>query len=197
MGNHSISYSNEELLFFSENRTLVRSALHSMFCAKFSRTDVSVDNVKALCKRKGWLTGRTGRFEQGHIPHPDSYPKGPNKTSFKKGQKPHNWKPIGSTRTSVDGYIEVKTREPKTWEQQHKIIWSKANGEIPEGRCVSFKDADKTNVALDNLELISRNELLQINRLRCTSFPSEVQPTVRNIGKLKAKMGEVTNEHYK
>lgn len=194
MKGHKIYYSDDELSFLSNNRDLSRAELHAKFCHQFKRSDVCVDNIKSLCTRKGWKTGRTGRFEKGHIPHPDAKPKGANKTSFKKGNTPHNWKPVGSTRTTVDGYIEIKTQEPKKWEQLHKVIWTEAYGEIPEGCCVVFKDSDKSNVVLDNLELVSRNELLQINRLRCTSYPSEVQPTVRSLGKLKAKIGEVENE---
>ena len=70
-------------------------------------------------------------------------------------------------------------------------MWSEENGDVPEGYCIVFKDGDKLNVGLDNLDLISRNELLQINRLRCSSQPPEVQPVIRVMGKVIAKTNEM------
>ncbi len=191
MNPRSIPYSERELNWVSENRTLPISELHNGFCKQFNRNDVSPKNLNALRKRNGWKTGRTGRFEKGNIPLPNARPKGPSHTSFKKGNKPHNWKPIGSSRISKDGYVEVKISEPKTWAQLHVIIWQAANGPIPDGHCVVFKDMDKANVCLNNLELITRNENLQINRLRCSSRPQEIRPVARTIGKLIAKTNEI------
>ncbi len=185
-----ISYSKDELDWVSKNRTLPFSELHDGFCKLFNRNDVSAINLNALRKRNGWKTGRTGRFEKGNIPLPNARPKGPNATTFKTGHRPHNWKPIGSSRISKDGYLEVKISEPKTWAQVHVLIWHAVYGEIPDGHCVVFKDGDKTNTDPNNLELITRNENLQINRLRCSSQPQEIRPVVRNIGKLIAKTNE-------
>ena len=56
---------------------------------------------------------------------------------------------------------------------------------------VVFTDGDKTNIHLDNLELISRKENLQINRLKCSSYPKEVQPSVRLMGKVAARTYEL------
>jgi hypothetical protein len=192
MKGHPIKYSAEELAWLSENRTLSISDCHGQFSARFNRRDVTASNLHSLRKRKGWKTGRTGCFEKGHIPHPNSYPKGPNKASFKKGNKPHNWRPLGSRRVSKDGYIEIKTAEPSTWQQLHIINWVTQYGPIPEGHCVVFKDGNKLNVEPSNLELITRNANLQINRLRCTSQPQELRPTVRIMGKLIAKTIDVS-----
>lgn len=187
----AVDYSADELEWISENRSLTITGLHSKFCENFQRHDVSARNLHALRKRRGWKTGRTGCFEKGNKPHPMAKPKGPNKTSFKTGRKPKNWKAAGSTRISKDGYIEVKIQEPRGWIQLHTLIWTAANGEVPSGHCVAFKDGDKVNVAPSNLELITRNENLQINRLHCSSYPGEVRPAVRNIGKLIAKTSEL------
>lgn len=188
MSRKVINYSELESDWVSNNRTLAIKELHNKFCAQFSRIDVSAINLNALRKRNGWKTGRSGRFEKGNIPHPNARPKGANKTSFKKGNRPHNWRPLGATRTSKDGYLEIKTREPNTWEQLHVLIWRESNGNVPDGHCVALKDGDKTNVSPENLELITRNENLQINRLQCSTRPQEVRPVVRTIGKLAAKI---------
>ncbi len=46
-------------------------------------------------------------------------------------------------------------------------------------------------MTLENLELITRRESAQINKLRCYAQPTDIQPTVRLIGKLKARLGEL------
>lgn len=189
MKGRAIKYSREELKWISDNRTLVISDLHKQFCKKFGRDDVSARLLHALKQRKGWKTGRTGQFKKGNIPSPLAGPKGPNKTSFKPGNKPQTWRPCGSVRVSKDGYLEVKVQEPRHWEQMHTIIWSAVNGPVPDGCCVSFKDGDKTNVKISNLELITRNANLQINRIGCV--PDELRDTARSIGKLKAKTIEL------
>lgn len=186
-----IQYSVEELQWLSDNRQLTISGYHAQFVALFNRPDIQPKNLHALRKRKGWKTGRTGRFEKGNIPHPDARPKGPNKTSFKAGHKPNNWKAIGNTRVSVDGYVEVKVSEPKTWIQLHTIIWSAANGDIPESHCVVFIDGDKTNIKLSNLELITRSEHLQINKFLGRYNLPEARECLRNMGKLNAKCYEL------
>jgi hypothetical protein len=188
-----IPYSPEELQWVSDNRTLVISECHAKFCYRFNRTDVSAVNLHSLRKRNGWRTGRTGCFEKGNIPHPDARPKGPNSTSFKKGQRPLNWKPVGSQRVSVDGYLEIKTAEPRTWRQVHVVNWEALSGPVPDDMCVVFIDGNKLNTGLANLELITRNELLQINRLRCSSLPDQVRPVVRTMGKLIARTHEASN----
>jgi hypothetical protein len=183
----AIVYSDIEIAWLSKNKTLPITQYHYEFCQAFRRDDVNKSHLHSLRKRKGWKTGRTGRFEKGNIPHPDARPKGPNKTSFKPGSKPHNWKVVGSTRVSVDGYFEVKIVEPKTWIQLHTIIWSAKNGDIPKSHCVVFIDGDKTNIKLSNLELITRAEHLQINKfLGAYSLP-EARECLRTMGKINAK----------
>jgi len=190
MKGHAINYNPAELAFIQKHSTLPRKTLHQRFIAQFARPDIKQGALAALCKRNGWLTGRNEQFEKGHIPAPNAGLNGPNRTSFKKGHKPHNWKPVGSTRISKDGYIEVKTHEPKTWDHLHVINWRNAYGPIPKGHIISFIDGDKSNPGLDNLELINRNTLLQINRLQPNQYPAELQQTIKATGKLIAKTHE-------
>lgn len=37
----------------------------------------------------------------------------------------------------------------------HRIVWQRANGEIPKGCCIHHRDEVKTNNALSNLELLT------------------------------------------
>lgn len=56
-----VRYSPEELAWVEANKTWPRSKLHSAFSAKFDRTDVTEDNIRSLCVRKGWSSGAEGR----------------------------------------------------------------------------------------------------------------------------------------
>lgn len=58
MRQRRIRYSADELAFVSERRTMRRRALHALFVAAFGRHDVTVDHLKSLCTRSGWLVGR-------------------------------------------------------------------------------------------------------------------------------------------
>ncbi|MFN3425920.1 MAG: HNH endonuclease, partial [Novosphingobium meiothermophilum] len=60
MKGHHIRYSDAELRWLKANCTMVVGDWHRTFCAKFKRTDISVDNLKALRSRRKWKTGRTG-----------------------------------------------------------------------------------------------------------------------------------------
>lgn len=74
----------------------------------------------------------------------------------------HKSHPIGTERTNSKGYIEVKTSKRYKngtimWEGKQRVIWSEAFGEIPIDKKVIFKDGDRTNFELDNLQLVDLN----------------------------------------
>lgn len=45
----------------------------------------------------------------------------------------------------------------------HWIVWREAGREIPKGMALVFRDGDKSNITLDNLELVTRAELMRRN----------------------------------
>jgi len=186
MKGQPINYSSQELAYIKTNKTMPRKALCKAFNHHFSRS-VKEQNIKSLCLRNKWLTGRTGQYKKGNIPHPMAGANGPNSSSFKKGERPRNWRPVGSTRISKDSYLEIKIAEPKTWQAVHICKWEKANGKVPKGHKVSFIDGDKSNSELTNLELLSDNEMLQINRISLKNKPAELHQAIRTTGKLIAK----------
>jgi hypothetical protein len=129
---------------------------------------ITRQQVKAFKHRHKISSGLTGRFEKGHAPPNKGtkglYNVGGNKTSFQKGQKPLNYRAIGSERVNVDGYTEVKVADPGKWRLKHTLIWEQAHGPIPKGRCLIFLDGDNLNVTLENLQLITRTQLLRLNQ---------------------------------
>lgn len=57
-------YTPRQLAFIRRRKRMPRIELHAAFVRRFRRRDVSVDNLRQLCVRKGWHTGpRKGRFK--------------------------------------------------------------------------------------------------------------------------------------
>jgi hypothetical protein len=66
----------------------------------------------------------------------------------------------------------VKIANPDVWKVKKTIIWEAANGPIPKGYVVIFADRNKSNFDLDNLLLVSRKELMIMNR-KSLIFPDQ------------------------
>lgn len=92
-------------------------------------------------------------------------------TRFKPGQRTGRanalYRPVGTERISKDGYLERKINDgemlQRRWRAVHILEWEAANGPLPKGYAVVFKDGNKQNITLDNLELISRADLMRRN----------------------------------
>jgi hypothetical protein len=115
-------------------------------------------------------------------------------TMFKKGQAPRNWLPIGTVVMNCDGYLQRKMREPgggfrggQCWALEHARIWKEAHGPIPAGHIVVFKDRDKRNVKLDNLELITLAENMRRNNIHVRR-PPELKSAIYALIHLKRSM---------
>lgn len=106
------------------------------------------------------------------------------RTMFKKGNVPGNHRPVGSERVNVDGYIEIKVKEPSKWRLKHNVVWEQHHGKIPKGSVVIFLDRDKMNVSIDNLKMITRSELLTMIRHGLYGDSAETTEVGTNIAKL-------------
>ena len=193
-----IPYSAKELAWIKRHCTKPRREAHARFCAKFGR-DVSLKAYNALCKRKGWLTGRTGQIAPGSKPwnKGQKMPYNPNtaKTQFKKGQIPPNAKPLGHERISKDGYVEINIaeRNPHTgydrrYVLKHRHLWEKENGPVPAGMCLKSMDGNRQNTDPSNWALIPRGALPFMNGHRGHNYEAaepEVKPAILTLDKLK------------
>lgn len=118
-------------------------------------------------------SGLTGRFEKGHTP-PNKGQKGyaapgSEKGWFKKGNQPWDTLPVGSIVTKADGYLWKKIDDKPdggrfNWKQLHLLIWEEANGSVPKGHVVIFKDGDRQNCTLENLALVTLAENAVMNK---------------------------------
>jgi hypothetical protein len=208
MNGRAIRYSFDELAFVYLRRAMPRISLHAAFVAWFGRSDVSVAHLKALCKRRGWLTGRDGRFEKGVVPVNKGKPCAPGtggrhpnarRTQFRKGERRgvvvSLYKPIGTERVSRDGYRERKIHDGLPWQSRwrtvHLIEWEKVNGPLPKGHALKCRDGDRANTDPANWEAIPRGVLPRLNggrnrtRVAYDKAPDDLRPSIMAVAKLE------------
>jgi len=134
--------------------------------------------------------GKVGRFAKGRKPHnygkkmdAETYEK-VKATMFKKGSKPPNWKPDGSERVDVEGYTMIKVNGK--FIQKHVYLCNQKHGEVPKGYVVIFKDNNNKNLTIENLELVSRKDLMLRNTIQ--RYDPELQFTMKVLSKLKKQI---------
>jgi len=115
-------------------------------------------------------------------------------TKFKKGNQPHNYKPVGSEFIKDEGYTFIKIAEPNIWKHKAVVIYEKAYGKIPDGYCVVFADQDKTNFNLDNLILVRNKDKLTAKNKHLLFEDKELTKTGILIAKLINKTHEKKGE---
>ena len=164
-----MEYSKIHIAFLKKHETTPRKELTALFNTEFG-TNQTDKAIKSKCKTLGLKCGRDGRFQKGCVALNKGIKglKGANKTSFKRGNTPHNAKKVGSIVKHIDKnnytYLRIKIAEPNKWQMLHAYIWEHKHGKIPKGFCIIFKDKNTFNLRLDNLMLVSRNELARLNQ---------------------------------
>ena len=108
-------------------------------------------------------------------------------TRFKKGNVPHQTKPVGTERLTKDGYKEIKTENG--FELLHHIIWRENGGrKLEKGEALLFIDSNKNNCAFENLRIESRKAMLE--KVKVQSMPKELKEVVY----LKARISRLINQ---
>lgn len=164
--------------------------------------------------RRGDNIGAAYRFKAGQTPankglrRPGWAPGRMKETQFKKGQRTgkaaENWMPIGSIRVDAEGYLRIKVREgeygkeatgfgnTKIWPLLARHVWEQHNGPIPPEHVVAFRDRDRSNCAIENLELVSRADLARRNSMwNPDRYPRELAEAIQLSGALKRKLRRV------
>lgn len=151
------------------------------------KTQLSGVALKKTCQRYDINAGNSGQFIAGHTSWNKglSTPRRSVETEFKKGQIPHTYLPVGTEITRDEGYIWQKIADPNVWHQKHRLIWESVYGPQPKGTTVIFLDGDRLNFDPENLKLITRRELLQLNRHKYTQAPPELKPTIMALSKVE------------
>lgn len=164
-------------------------------------TSVSISKMKAYKGNHKLNSGLTGQFPKGHVPVNKGtkglYNAGGNKTSFKQGQMPLNTDPVGTEKVLKDGYIWVKINDiPKAkknvnWKQKQKLIWEQVNGPVPDGYFVMFADGNNRNFEPDNLVLVTKAEMLYLNRYGLIYNDSDVTKSSVLIARMMSKANDL------
>ena len=129
-----------------------------------------------------WNKGRA--FDSGGRSH---------ETRFKPGQKPHTWNPVGHERVTKDGYRERKISDTGITRQDyvglHTLAWREAYGDVPPGHAVVFRDGNKENTDIGNLECITRAELMRRNSYH-NNYPKDVQLLIQLRGAVNRQINK-------
>jgi hypothetical protein len=142
--------------------------------------------------------GRRTQFPPGHRPQnaglrrPGWFRGRMQASQFKKGERSasaaQRHKPVGTERSSKDGYLERKIHDglplQSRWRAVHLLLWEEANGPLPPGHALWFRNRDKRDIRLENLECITRAELARRNT---AAYP----PALRQINQLR---GAITRQ---
>lgn len=186
-------YTEEQKQFIADNiKGRTRKELREMFNEHFN-LNLGLNQITAYIKNNGLSSGINTRFTKGQ----DSWNKGTKgicaggiKTQFKKGQKPHNYKPVGSERVNADGYIDVKIADPNKWKAKHRLLWEKENGPIPKGHVIIFGDGNRLNFQQDNLILVSKSQLVILNKNKLIKDNADLTRVGVVIADIYKKIGE-------
>jgi hypothetical protein len=197
-------YSDEELSFLEWRQAMSRRALHAAFVAHFGRHDIKLDDIKALCTRKGWSTGRDGCFVKGQTPPNKGKPCPPGKggrhpnarkTQFKKGNRSHTYRGPGHERVDSDGYVWLIVAEtnphtgaPTRPVMKHKWLWEKLNGKVPAGHALKSRDGNRQNTDPSNWFLVSRAMLPKLAGRFGRDYdhaPAQLKPTILALAELE------------
>lgn len=154
----------------------------------------------AACRlRRGDDIGAAFRFKPGQVPHnkglrrPGWGPGRMKETQFKKGalngRAAQLHQPVGSLRLNADGYVDLKMREgPRGWRAFHVVLWEDEYGPVPRSYALCFKDRDRLNVDLGNLELVSRADLCRRNSIH--NLPPMLRASCHALGQLRRRIRE-------
>ena len=181
MGNHRFS---AEQLEFIKDHVKGRSTqdLTELFNARFGLS-LTRNQIRASKKNRKLSSGVDCRFPKGHEPFnkgKKGLVSGGEATQFKKGQMPHNYKPIGTERVNSDGYTDIKIQDgkaQKNWKGKHLVVWEEHHGPVLKGHAVIFGDGNRRNFEPSNLILVSRQQLAVLNKKNLIQNSAELTKT--------------------
>lgn len=183
--------------------TQVYNKAHSMGLKK---TEVFLASGEA--GRTDGKRGGATRFQKGNVSwnkgqkHPAS---GRSRdTQFQPGHRGGKaaevYKPIGTERLTRDGYLERKIHDGmplrSRWRAVHLVRWEEINGPIPKGHALVFRDGDKTNTAPENMELVTRAELMRRNSYH-TRYPKEIGELIQLRGAVQRQINRRSERENK
>jgi HNH endonuclease len=185
-------YSPEQVKYIKEQVTgRTTHELTDMFNAHFNLT-LRRSQIRAFVRNNGLKSGVDCRFKTGHEPTNKGMKGtgGWEPTHFKKGHKPHNYKPVGTERVNGEGYVDIKIADPNKWRAKHVLIWEKENGPVPPGHAIIFGDGNRRNFEIDNLIKVTRRQLGMMNQKGLISNHADLTRTGVLVADLYGKISD-------
>lgn len=185
-------------------RRTLRSVYQHALKLGLRKTAAYLAGPHACRLRRGDNPGWAHRFKKGLIPHnkgcahrPGWAPGRMRENQFRKGNRPHTWHPVGTILTDAEGYQRIKVREGqpgeatgfgnvRVWPLLQRHAWETAHGPVPKGHVIAFRNGDKRDIRLDNLECISRRELMRRNTVH--RLPKPLAETIQLLGALNRQI---------
>jgi hypothetical protein len=156
---------------------------------------VTPDQVAYAMRNHKIRTGRTAtQFRPGNRPWNAGTQglKGPSATSFRPGNVPANRQPLGYIRAGHDGVLEIKVAQPNPYTgsptrfvAMHRHLWEQANGPVPAGHVITFRDGDHAHTDLDNLDCVPRATLARLNQAGHGDLTGPLRTQALELAKLR------------
>lgn len=143
------------------------------------------------------VVGAAFRFPKGHAPankgtrRPGWSAGRMQETQFKKGQSGWNWHAIGSRRL-CGGYLYTKISDhrrvpwTKNWRPTHILHWETYRGPVPRGFKLRFKNGDRRDIRIGNLEALTHAEMMRRNSVH--NLPQPLVQVVQLLGAIQRRI---------
>lgn len=160
-------------------------------------TESAITNLKKKYDIKSGV--RRGCFPKGHEPinkgTKGMFNVGGNKTSFKKGDQPINYLPIGTERINRQGYVMVKVQDyghyGQRWKLKSRIVWEQHYGrKLGTNDNIMLLDGDRQNLSIDNLRLIDDAEHAVMAKNRLHFKDADLTKVGLNVARIKIAIAQ-------
>ena len=153
-----------------EEKQFLRTNAHQGYKWLAEKLGVTYMQIDAAMARYKVKTGNQTQFYKGMNPwNAGKKIRMSPKSEFKKGMLPKNTMHDGAITIRRDKsgrpYKFVRLAKSK-WDLYHRQLWMQANGPVPQGMIIIFKDNNTMNCELSNLEMITLRENMERNRNR-------------------------------
>jgi hypothetical protein len=168
-------------------------------------TAYTQNQIRAYYKNHHLRSGLDGRFQKGRTSHNkgktwdefmsrDAQERS-RRTTFKKGNLPHNTRPIGHERVSEEGYTYVKVRQRPSRKDcndnfvaKQRLIWEEHFGPVPDGCLVAFANGDPSDLRIENLVLETKQQHAVKNRCGIHGYDRESARAANMIADIKMQI---------
>lgn len=141
------------------------------------------------------------RFETKRTPNSIAYIRSKhgiilNNTTAKSAQGKNNRgsRPIGDERIRK-GYVEIKVKQPNVWDKKHRYLWEQYHGRtLKRNEVIIFIDQDNRNFDIDNLMMITRAEMGEMNRHQMLTQDEDINKASIAWVKLLQRTREIEKE---